>query len=899
MDRNGPKASGEGEGSPLERDHRDIRAELDDHVERRARSLESRGLSPAEAKVEARRRLGDTMRLEQELLRIAERRSRRQLWKRRADGLVRDIRDALRGMRRRPLLAAGVVLTIGLAIGAASAVFAVVNGVLLRPLSYPSANALYSLYSRYLPTTGYDFEFFPLSGPEYDDYRAMTRAMSDVAVFGAGMTNLAGEDEAAERVPIAVGSANLLDVLGVAPALGRGFTRGEDAPGRACVALLSDGLWRERYSGDPGIVGGDIRLDGRPCEVIGVMPRGFWFPNERSRLWTTLELDRSSPFWERQSHPYRAVARLASGSTRAAAEAELEALRSQWSDEYPDHYARGHFLVLRPLLDDMVGDTRPALMTLLGAVGLVLLIVCVNLAGLLLSAAESRRNEFAVRIALGVGRARLVRQVLTESILLSLAGGVISLIVAGWLVGLILGLYPGGLPRGTEVTIDGVVLMFTLGVAVLAGLLFGGIPALQSTGVQVGEVLRASGRGLTAHRRRVEARRVFVAAQAALAVVLVVAASLLTQSYARLRAVDLGFDSTDALTFSVTVPSTRYREAARARDHFARLEERLAAIPGVIAAGALSDLPLRSSGGADDFIIEGKAVPAPGALQWNARYQMATPSALRALGLRLVKGRWFEPADGPEAVPVGVINEATARTYYAGEDPIGRRIRYYGDDAPWITIVGVVGDVRSLGATEEAPPAIFAALAQAPRPAYEGRSMNFVVRFNSAATAGAPALRAAVADVDPSLPPSELTTMERVVTESVGRPRFTVTLMSGFATIALLLGALGLYGVLAHSVQQRLHEIAIRMALGAHRAHVLGQVVAQGLLPVVIGTIIGLGAAVAFRSTLSSLLFGVSALDPVVLSLAAVTLLVVSLVACGLPGWRAMRTDPSAALRAE
>jgi putative ABC transport system permease protein len=533
-------------------------------------------------------------------------------------------------------------------------------------------------------------------------------------------------------------------------------------------------------------------------------------------------------------------------------------LRAQWSDEYPDHYARGHFLVLRPLLDDMVGDTRPALMTLLGAVGLVLLIVCVNLAGLLLSAAESRRNEFAVRVALGVGRARLVRQVLTESILLALAGGVISLIVAGLLVGLILGLYPGGLPRGTEVTIDGVVLMFTLGVAVLAGLLFGGIPALQSTGVQVGEVLRASGRGLTAHRRRVEARRVFVAAQAAVAVVLVVAASLLTQSYARLRAVDLGFDPSDALTFSVTVPSTRYPEAARARDHFAQLEERLAAIPGVIAAGAVSDLPLRSSGGADDFIIEGKAVPAPGALQWNARYQMATPSALRALGLRLVKGRWFEPADGPEAVPVAVINEATART-----------------------------------------PAIFAALAQAPRTGYAGRTMNFVVRFHSAATAGAPALRAAVVDVDPSLPPSELTTMERVVTESVGRPRFTVTLMSGFATVALLLGALGLYGVLAHSVQQRLHEIAIRMALGARRAHVLGQVVAQGLLPVVIGTIIGLGAAVAFRNTLSSLLFGVSALDPVVLSLAAVTLLVVSLAACGLPGWRAMRTDPNAALRAE
>ena len=888
--------------SPLERDdaaRRAIRAELDDHVARRARSLEAGGLSPAAARAEALRRLGDAGRIEEELMRIVERRRRRNALARWFDEFVGDVRLAMRGARRRPVLSAGIVLTVALAIGATAAVFGIVNAVVLRPLAFPRSGDLYSVYSRYLPETGYDFEFFTISGPELDDYRAMTRAMSGIAAYGTGMANLAPVGGEPERVLIVAGTANLLDVLGVAPARGRGFEPGSDDPGRACVTVLSDGLWRERFGAAPGVVGSDVHLDGRPCRVIGVMPRGYWFPVERVRLWTTLELDRASPDWVRGSHPFVAIARLEPGSSRTAAQAELDALRARWSDDWPDHHARGHFLVLQPLLDDLVGAARPALFVLFGAVAAVLLVVCVNLAGLLLSAAESRRREFAVRAALGVGRGRLVRQVLTESLAFAVLGGVLGLLVSGPILRGVLRLYPGGLPRGSEVGIDAVALAFTLLTALFAGLLIGLVPALQTSSVRVSEVLRAAGRGITLGPAGVRARRVFVVAQTALALVLVVAATLLAQSYARLRAVDLGFDAADVLTFNVTVPSSTRPDPAAARDYFARLEQRLAAIPGVEAAGALSSLPLRSAGGADDFIIEGRATPAPGELQWNARYQMATPSALPALRLRLLHGRWFLPTDRAGAPPVAVINQATAGLYFPGLDPVGRRIRYFGPDSAWITIVGIVADVRSLAVDEAAPPAVFTALAQAPRPAYTGRSMNLVVRFRADPAAGAARVRAAVAAIDASLPPSELTTLDRLVTEAVGRPRFTLTLMSIFAALALVLGALGLYAVLAHSVQRRLHEIGIRLALGARPAHLLAMVVRQGLALVVIGTFIGLAAAFALRTAIARLLFGVTPLDPATLALAALTLLTCSLAASLIPALRATRVDPNVALRSE
>lgn len=721
----------------------------------------------------------------------------------------------------------------------------------------------------------------------------MTRTMTGVAGYGLRTVNLASEEGAPERLPAAAASVNLFDVLGVEPAIGPGFTPDDGLEGADCVTILSDGLWRERFGSDGAVVGREVRLNGRPCRVAGVMPAGFVFPNEATRLWRAMYID---PTAERLSHGLQAIARRSPDATIGTAEAELDALHTRWSAEYPEHYERGHFIVLRPFRDEIVGDARPALLLLLGAVGTVLLIVCVNVAGLLLAGAESRRKEFAVRAALGVGRARLVRQLLAESLTLSIVGGALGFLASNWMLRGMLGLYPGGVPRAGEITLDGPTLLFTAVIAVSAGILFGVVPAVQTSAVQSAEVLRATGRGTSA----VRARRGFVVVQFALALVLALGSAVLARSYAELRKVDLGFDPDDVLTFSVMVPSSGYPDAAEARQYFARLEERLASLPGAVAAGVVSNLPLVSGGGADDFLIEGRPEPAPGQPVWNARYQMATPSALPALGLRLVRGRWFEPLDRPDAPPVAVVNEATVRAYFLGDEVIGRRIRYFGDDAPWITIVGVVEDVRSLAVEEEAPPAIYTAYAQAPRSlAYPGRFANLVMRFDRSAAAGASAVRAAALELDPTLPPSEMRTLEGIVTEAVGRPRFTTTIMSVFAGLALLLGALGIYGVLAHAVQLRTREIGIRLALGAARKEVLWNVIRQGVGLALAGIVLGLGAALALRGVVEGLLFGVGPFDVASIVLACGVLLLVSLAASAMPALRAVHVDPSTALRTE
>jgi putative ABC transport system permease protein len=536
---------------------------------------------------------------------------------------------------------------------------------------------------------------------------------------------------------------------------------------------------------------------------------------------------------------------------------------------------------------------------LLGAVGVVLLIVVVNIAGLILAGAEARRKEFAVRATIGVGRARLFRQLLTENLMSAVMGGVLGIICARWLLLGLIALYPGRLPRANDIHINGTVLLFAAVIAIGSGLLFGVLPAIRMSAVRLSAVLGSAGRGLTQHAEGVRARRVLVVAQTALTLVLAMGAALLARSYAQIQAVDLGFDPAHVLTFAVAVPTGSYPEDARARDYFLRLEERLGALPGVVSTGAVSDVPLRSGGGADDFIIEGKPTPAPGQPMWNGRYQMATPGALTALGLELVEGRWFEPTDVAGTTPVAVINLATARTYFADEDPIGRRVMYLSADSTWITIVGVVRDVRQLGVTTDAPPALFASLAQAPRPGYAGRMMNLLVRFRGDPTQGASAVRAAAAEIDPTLPLGPLTTLDDVVAEAMGGSRFATMLMSAFAALALLLGALGVYGLLAHTVQLRTHEIGIRLAIGADRRSVLQMVVREGITLVLVGVAFGLGATFALRGAVESLLYGVQPFDPLSLTFAAGTLLITSLVACSIPALRAARLDPLTAVRAE
>lgn len=877
----------------------EIRAELAEHVERRTASLMAAGYSPDAARAEALRRMGNLGRIEEECMRIAERRRSRARVAGWFDGVTRDAVVALRSYGRRPVTAASVVLTMALGIGAATAVFSMVRGVLLEPLPFPHSGDLYSVYTRYLPESGYDFEYFPISGPELVDYRQMTRVMTGIAAYGAGFMNVTPPVGEPERLRVVQATADLFHVLGVSAAHGRAFAESDGEASARCVAVLSDGTWRDRFGADASVIGRDVSLNGQACTLVGVMPPGFAFPDERTALYRVLKLDPASPQWERESHPFVAVARIAAGASRRDAETELDALRAGWSQAYPEHHGRGHFVVLRPLSEDIVGDARTPLLVLFGAVALVLVIVTANVAGLMLANMEARRREFAVRAALGVGRGRLLRQLLTESVLLALIGGGAGVLAANWILRTLLALYPGRLPRAGDVQIDGFVVLFGIAVAMASGVIFGLLPALRTTRVGVGEVLRSVGRGLTASSEGVRTRQAFVVAQTAFALVLVTAAAVLARSYAQLRSVELGFDPRGVLTFAVAVPASSYPDDAQARAYFHQLEQRLAGVPGVVSTGTVSDVPLRSGGGADDFIIEGRPLPGPGQPAWNARYQMATPGALKALGLQLAAGRWLESTDAAGAPPVAVINEATARAYFAGASPIGTRIRYYGPDSTWITIVGVVRDVKQLRVTEDAPPAVYAALAQTPRPAYTGRLMNLLVRFRGDATMGAPAVRAAVHELNPSLPPSQLMTMDDVVAEATAESRFTTALMAGFAAVALLLGALGVHGVLAHMVHLRRDEIGVRLALGAAQRSVLTMVVRQGVVLVLAGALIGVVAAVVLRKTLSGLVFGVQPFDPVSLLAAIFALLITSLAACWIPALRAARVDPLAALRGE
>ena len=613
--------------------------------------------------------------------------------------LRQDVRYAARTLRKQPAFAVAAVLTLALGIGSNAAIFSVVNAVLLRPLPFPGSDRLVAVYSRYLPSTGYDFPYFALSGPEFADIRSRIDAFSGIAAYGLATRNLAGDTGEAERVFTMRVTAGFFDVLGVAPARGRAFAHDEVQRGEACLALVAHG--------SASAVGSTIRLDDAPCEVIGVMPEGFAFRDDRVKVWTRLFVDTQETSINRASHPLMAIARLREGVSREQADAQLQSLRAHWSEKYPDHYAKGHFAVSRPLHEDLVGDQRDAWLLLGAAVLFVLLIVCVNLAALLISNGEARRREFAVRHALGASRRRLVRQLVVEAMLLAVIGGVIGVLLANTLLAGLLALYPERLPVPQPVAIDYAALLYTSVLIVLAGFLTGIVPAVSATGLRMQDALRSDSRTSTASRRAVGARSLLVVGQLALSVVLLTGALLLIRSYQQLQRIDLGVEPDGVLTFSVFVPPARQPDAAAARRTLASIEDRLSVTPGVEVSGAVSNLPLASAGPPDDFAIEGRAAPPPGSPAWNARYLMVTPRAFRALGVPLKRGRLLEAADAPGRPPVAVVNETAARLYWPGDDPIGRTIRYHPlETSPSIRIVGVVGDVRSMGADAPAPPAV-------------------------------------------------------------------------------------------------------------------------------------------------------------------------------------------------
>jgi putative ABC transport system permease protein len=805
--------------------------------------------------------------------------------------LWQDLRYAARILWTRPGFAIAVVFTLAIGIGSNAAIFSVINAVLIRPLPFPHGEQLLALYTRSLPSAGFHVEYGEMSVPEFADIRGRVSAFAGVAAYNFQNRNLTRGNGEAERVITMRVTSDFFDVLGVRPARGRSFDKEDARPGRGCLALLS----HDASENAANAIGSTIRLDDAPCEVIGVTPKGFVFRDDRVKVWTALPVE--DTLNNRGAHGIYAIARLRDGATQAGA--QLQSVHQYWSENYPPvHYAKGHTVISRPLHEDMVGDQRDALLLLGGAVIFVLLIVCVNLAALLISNGEARRREFAVRHALGANRRRLIRQLAAETMLLAAAGGLIGFTLAKPLLAGLLALYPERLPVSQAITIDYAAALYTCALVITAGFAVGIVPALHATGARIQEILRTDSRTATSSRRTIAARSALVIGQLALSVILLVGALLLIRSFQRLQQVDLGLEPDHALTFAVTIPRARQDDAAAKRTLEA-IEERLAATPGVEIAGAISYLPIASVEPQWSFDIDGRPQPPPGARFWQMSYLTATPQVFPALGIPLKRGRLLAKSDVAGQPSVAVINETAARFFWPDEDPIGRTIRYgWQDPHNPIQIVGIVGDVRSQGAGRPAPPAVYVPLAQSWTDS-PGRFSTFVIRTRGNPVDIAASARAAVASIDAGLPLADLRPLSEVVSAASGQPRFTTLVMSFFAIIAFFLAALGLYGILAYSVEQRVREIGVRVALGADKGEIFRLIIGAGMRLALVGAGVGVTSALALTRLMSGMLSGVTSTDPVTYIAVVGMLAISALLASYLPARRATRVDPIVALRAE
>ncbi len=818
--------------------------------------------------------------------------------------LLQDLRHGIRLMLRAPAFSAAAMATLALGIGANTAIFSVVNGVLARPLPYPKGDELVSTWGRFLPESGYEFQYFSISEPEYLDYRRQTRAMEDVAAYQWEQANLSSDGVEPVRIRTVAATSNLFSILRVAPAHGRVFSEEESRPGAGCVTVLSRTLFESAFAADVAIVGRDVHLEGAPCRVLGVMPEGFAFPEPEILAWTPLRSDPTHPR-DRESHGLAVLSRLRAGTSLERARAEMTALMAAWARDVP-HHARGHFLILQPLAEDLVGDIRPSLLVLMGAVVLVLLIACANISNLLLARGEMRQRELAIRVALGAGRLRLVLQLVSEGVLLAAVGGALGVLAAAWSLDALLALYPDGLPRVDSVRIDGVVLAFSFALALAAGLVASLAPALRQSTHRPQDALRSEARTLTGSARAARFRQFLVVTELALSLALVVGAALLARSFHHLQQTRPGFDHDDVLTATMSLSDAAYPEPAQARRFYRELLSRVRALPGVETAGAISSLPLASGAPPDDFLIEGRPEPEPGAATGsipNADFVMVTPGLLEALRIPLVRGRLLEAGDDRETTWVAVINETSARRFWPDDEPVGKRIRYYRSRTargPWITIVGVVGDVRSRLVSEPARPAIYVPHAQSPREeSYPGRAMSLVARSASDPSSLAPALRDVIRELDPRLPVTQVAPMSNVILSSTGRPRFTTLLVGLFAASALALSLIGLYGVISFLSRRRTHEIGVRIALGAGTGDVVRMILGESLRMVAPGLAAGVAAALVLSRTLEGLLYGVSPADPLTFIATTAVLGSVALLAVYLPARRASHTPPVEALRYE
>ena len=807
---------------------------------------------------------------------------------------IQDLRYGARTLLKRPGFAFIAIITLALGIGANTAIFSVVNAVLLRPLPYRNQERIVAVQE--LGKDGLRKQVTPAN---FLDWRAQNNSFEHLAAIFTRTANLAGTDDA-ERISLAVTSANFFDVFSLQPQLGRLFIPEDEQAGHAPVVVISHGLWQRHFGGDTEIIGKSITLDGRSYSIAGIAPAGFQYPDQ-TEAWLppvrlapapndTLDVTRVRGFGF-----LSAVALLKPEVTLAQAKTEMETITARLREQYPETN-NNRFNKVVSLHTHLVGDTSTVLSLLLGAVCFVLLIACANVANLMLARATARQKEIAIRTALGASRFRVMRQLLTESVMLSLTGGVFGVLLAWWGIDLLTRILPKDFPRLTDINLDFMVLGFTLLISLLTGILFGFAPAWQISKVDVQESLKESSRGAAGSARRNRLRSLLVVAEVALSLVLLVGAGLLFRSFLELQSVNTGFTPQQVLTMRMTPSGSNFQQDEQYIAFYKRVAERIGAIPGVDTVGAINTLPL-AKGPTTAIRIEGR--PLLPADQWpGVNYRNVAADYFRALNIPVVEGRTFEERDQASSPLVAVINQATAERDFAGENPVGKRINTGGVDRNnqpvWFEIIGVVANVRSLELNTEPTPEFYTASSQ---DAFGG--MSFVIRTTIEPTSLTTAIRQAVQEVDKAQPVSDIRTMENIVSDSVTQPRFNLVLLGIFSSIALLLSAAGIYGVTAYSVTQRTHEIGIRLALGARPSDVLKMVVGQGMLLIMMGIGIGVLASIFLTSLMSTLLFGVSATDPMTFALVALILTGVALVACLVPARRAAKTDPMVALRYE
>jgi putative ABC transport system permease protein len=805
------------------------------------------------------------------------------------ESLWRDLRFGVRTLLHSPAVTALALLTLALGIGANTAIFSVVSGVLLEPLAFPHPDQLVMVIDS-APKLG--FPQFAASPPNFKDWREQNQVFSSLDAMDGSRFTLTAKGTQPQAVAGAEVTGDFFRTLGIRPLLGRLLLPADDRPGVERVAVLSYQLWHRRFGGDPGIVNRQIMIDGRAHTVVGVAPRALKFPRQ-SELWVPLALDFSKS--SRGAHYLSVVGRLKPGVSLERAQADLSAIARRLELQYPAQNTDWG-VVLTRLRDVMVRDIRPALTMLQRAVWVVLLIACANVANLLLARMGSREREIAVRTALGAGRLRLARQIVVESVILFAAGGALGLLLALWGTRTLVALNPDAIPRAEGIGIDTRVLVYTLLISVATGVVFGLVPALSAIGGRPAGALKEGGRAVAGGRRGILARNLLVIGEVALALMLLVGAGLLIQSFARLQSVDPGFKPRGVITAQVSLPEARYPDDPRQAAFFQQALERIRSLPGVLHAAAIYPLPLSSGRFLLSFVVAGRPVPKPGEEQ-SAHIRFISPDYFRTMEIPLLKGRSFTEQDGINDRRVAIVNRDMASKIWPGRDPLGQRLTF-GDPAKptakWMTVVGVVGDVRGSNLGYEPEMELYCSQYQSP-----SAEAALVVRTAADPLSLVAPIHRALQEIDGDLPLDKVQTMEQVVSSSLAQNRVKTVLLGIFAALALVLAAVGVYGLVSYSVAQRVHEIGIRIALGARRAEVLGMIIRQGMTLVAIGLAVGLAGALATSRLLADQVYKVSIVDPLTYIGVPCVLTAVALLANWLPARRATRVDPLTALRSE